>query len=222
MQHRPGNRKAFIVIASDKGLAGEYNKNVCNKALKAIKEVEEKYLFTIGLMARDFFVREGITPDVDFLYAAQNPTLEDVRRITSDLMSLYDSDLMDEINVVYTKRVSNKIVKPEILKLLPLETKDFKDIENELDYKSILDFEPTPNEVIATLVPQYIIGMLYSCIVQSICSEHHERMIAMNSATRNANELMDKLKIDYNRERQSAITEEISEVAASSILYSKD
>ena len=222
LKHREGNRTGYVVIASDKGLAGAYNRKVCKKALDTINEVEEKYIFTIGQMAREFFTREGLTPDIDFLYAAQNPTLEDARRITSDLMDLYDSDHLDEIYVVYTQKITNSKMEPIVLKLLPLEIKDFKDIPNEKEYKSILDFEPSPNALVATLVPQYIIGMLYSCLIQSIYCEHEERMITMNSATNNANELMDKLNLDFNRSRQAAITREISEVASSTIIFNKD
>lgn len=214
---RQGRRTAFIVIASDRGLAGEYNKRVCNAALEQIQNADEAYLFTIGRMARDFFTRAGITPDVDFINVGQEPSLAEARIITEDIMYLYDNNLLDKVRVVYTKVEGSKM-RPVSLKLLPLEVADFGDVQEADPHNEIMEFMPSGKEVLDTLVPQYIIGALYSCLVQAQYCEHHERMLNMSQAYDNATTIMDRLRLDYNRARQSAITEEISETAAGAIL----
>ncbi len=218
LNKREGQRTAFIVISSDRGLVGEYNKRVCAVAHEKIKKVREAYLFTIGKTARDFFSRVGITPDVEFLNLGQTPTLEEAKVITEDILYLYDNNLLDEVKVVYTKIEGNKM-KPVSIALLPLELSDFEDIEGEEGNAGTLEFAPSPQEVLGTLVPLYIIGSLYSCIVQSIYCEHHERMTTMSQAYENAVEIMARLRLDFNRARQSAITEEINEAASSATFF---
>lgn len=215
-----GRKAAYIVIASDKGLAGDYNQKVLNLALKEVQKKKEKYILIIGQMAREFFMLRDMHPDVEYLYAAQDPTLEDARRITEDLMEMYDNGLIDSINIVYTKMQSATIQEPVVLRLLPVQLEDFLDIEDEADYIGMLDFEPSPKEVIEILVPQYILGIVYSCLIQSVYSEHYERMKTMHNATINANKLMEKLELEYNRVRQEIVTREISEIS-SSLLFRK-
>ena len=124
-------------------------------------------------------------------------------------------DVLDEVYVVYTEMVSAIVQTPRVERLLPVMLDDFSDVEDmEIHPNRELAYEPSPQEVFDTLVPQYLIGSLYGCLVQSFASEQCARMNAMDSATRNANEMLDKLSHELNRARQSAITNELAEIIA--------
>ena len=218
--HRDGARTAYVVIGADKGLAGGYNKNVLELAWQHMQTREQKYVFTIGQMAREFFQHKNQTVDVEFLHAIQNPTLYDARRIASDIVALYEKNLMDEVLVVFTRIESSVKQQPMIIKLLPVELDDLLDINLTYEYNSEIVYDPSPKAVLDVLVPQYIVGLMYALLVQSVASEHCMRMIAMGSANRNADEMLEQLRLDYNRARQSQITNSLSEIisAASAVL----
>lgn len=207
-----GKRAAYIVIAADKGMCGGYNHNVLNLALKHMQQSSERYILTVGHMARAFFDRRGYMVDVEFLHVSQNPSLYNARNITSDLLELYDNGIMDEVYVVYTKFISVMRQEPRVIKLLPLNMADFIDVTDETQYNAELFYHPSPKEVFDILVPQYIIGLVYGCLVQSFASEQCARMTAMENATNNAEEMINNLSKEYNRARQFAITNEISEI----------
>lgn len=212
MGHSEGGRAAFVVIAADKGLCGGYNSAVLKFALEQIQKNKEQYILTVGQEARVFFERKGYMIDVEFLHIAQNPSLYNARNITEDILDLYDNGLMDEVYVVYTKFYSAVKQEPRIIKLLPLEVSNFENIETEFSYAAEMTFHPTPKDVFDRMVPQYIVGLLYGCLVQAYASENCARMTAMENATQNAEEMLDNLSRDYNRARQAAITNEIAEI----------
>lgn len=205
-------RAAYVVIAADKGLCGGYNHNVLNYALDLMKDSEEKYILTVGQEARAFFDRRGYMIDVEFLHVSQNPSLYNARNITKDILELYDNGLMDEVYVVYTQFHSVLKQEPKVLKLLPLSMSNFEDVNTETQYSAEMNYHPSPKEVFDILVPQYIIGLVYGCLVQSYASEHCARMTAMENATKNAEEMISDLTKKYNQARQAAITNEISEI----------
>ncbi len=217
LSEREGERTAYIIIASDKGLAGDYNHKILKFADEEIAKQPERYLFVVGHMAKAFFQSRNIFPDIEYLHAAQNANLDDARGITQDLLEMYDNQLIDSIKIIYTKMVSSTVQQPVEMRLLPLLPEDFIDISSEPNYSAILDFEPSPKEVFDILVPQYIIGIVYSCLIQSIYSEHYERIRTMHNATQNANELIEKLDLEYNRARQELVTTEIAEISSSSL-----
>jgi F-type H+-transporting ATPase subunit gamma len=207
-----GGKAAYVVIAADKGMCGGYNHNVLNLALSTMQKSRERYILTVGQEARAFFDRRGYMVDVEFLHVSQNPSLFNARNIAKDILELYENGLMDEVYVVYTKFISVVRQEPRVLKLLPLSISNFIDIDTEIQYTAELFYHPSPKEVFDILVPQYIVGLLYGCLVQSYASEHCARMIAMENATNNAEEMIGNLTRQYNRARQSEITNEISEI----------
>jgi F-type H+-transporting ATPase subunit gamma len=207
-----GGKAAYVVIAADKGMCGGYNHNVLKLALSAMQKSEERYILTVGQEARAFFDRRGFMVDVEFLHISQNPSLYNARNITNDLLELYENGIMDEVYVVYTRFISAIKQEPRVLKLLPLSVANFADIQAEKQYSGEFYYHPSPKEVFDILVPQYIVGLVYGCLVQSYASEHCARMTAMENATNNAEEMIDNLTRKYNRARQSAITNEISEI----------
>jgi len=204
--HSEGGRAAYVVIAADKGLCGGYNHNVLNFAVKYMQKSAERYILTIGQEARVFFDKRGYMIDVEFLHMSQNPSLVNARSITNDILDLYNNDLMDEVYIIYTHFINSFIQVPTVIKLLPLELSNFIDVDTEVKYEADIAYHPSAKAVFDTLVPQYIIGLLYGCLVQSFASEQCARMLAMESATKNADEMIGKLQMDYNRARQFAIT----------------
>jgi len=209
-----GGRAAYVVIAADKGMCGGYNHNVLNFALDAMQKSKERYILTIGQEARAFFERRGFMIDVEFLHVSQNPSLYNARNITRDILELYENGIMDEVYVVYTKFISAIRQEPRLLKLLPVSMSNFKDVSTETQYSGELYYHPSPKEVFDILVPQYIVGLVYGCLVQSYASEHSARMTAMESATNNAEAMIADLTRQYNQARQYAITNEIAEIIA--------
>lgn len=207
-----GGRAAYVVIAADKGLCGGYNHNVLNFALNYMQKSSEKYILTVGQEARVFFEKRDYMIDVEFLNMSQNPSLNNARNITSDILELYNSGLMEEVYVIYTRFISSTVQQPAVLKLLPVDMDSFTHIEEEVTYNAEINYHPSPDVVFDILVPQYIIGLIYGCMVQSYASEQCARMFAMDNATRNAEEMVDNLTQELNRARQSAITSEITEI----------
>lgn len=213
----PDAQHAYIVIAGDKGMAGAYNHNVLNAALAHMQQnTRQKYIFTVGQMASEFFNRRGYMADLEFLTIAQNPSLRNARMVTDTIVDLYRQKLLDEVYVVYTKMISSVTQEPNIIRLLPVLYNSFDDVSDiwkqEGEHYNEILYESSPRQVMDTLIPQYLIGTIYGTLVQSYASEHIARMNAMTSATRNAEEMLKKLRLDYDRARQAAITREITEI----------
>ncbi|NLG36913.1 MAG: ATP synthase F1 subunit gamma [Clostridiales bacterium] len=212
LKHRSGDRTAYLVIAGDKGMAGAFNANILNLALRHITQTQERFVFTVGHMASQFFNRRNIMVDVEFLHTAQNPQLFNARQIAEVFIDLYEQNLIDRVYILYTHMVSAMRQRPRVLKLLSLELSDFEDVRTEQGNFGALEYDPDPATVFETLVPQYIIGAVYATLVQSYASEQSSRMRAMDEATKNADEMIERLQQEYRRARQAAVTEEMIEV----------
>ncbi|MDR3317976.1 MAG: ATP synthase F1 subunit gamma [Clostridiales bacterium] len=216
-----GGRAVFIVIASDKGLAGGYNHNVLNKAWELMSEYSERYIFTVGQVAREFFEHKKAVVDVEFTHATRDPTIRDAAEIADSIINLYDQGLMDEVYIVYTEPETGAAAVARSMKLLPLSKEtviggiEDAPYKNE-DYYREIYYDPSPEAVLNELVPQYLIGVIYSALIQSVAAEHSSRMAAMSSASRNATELLEKLRLEYNRARQESVTNELIEIVTSS------
>ena len=211
--HRPNDRTAYIVIAGDKGLAGAFNSNVLNLAWEHMQTRPVHYVVTIGQMARAFFEGKHQPVDLEFTHAVTNPTLHDARGIMRDILDLYDRNLMDEVVVVFTHMYSTTVQKPELVRLLPIVESDIPgDVES--SFTGEILYDPSPNKVLNVLVPQYLVGMIYSVLIHSFASEHASRMLAMSNANKNADKMLESLNLEYNRSRQSAITTELLDLAS--------
>lgn len=202
---------AYIVIAADKGLAGGYNHNILNFAMDFMTP-GEKFVITIGQEARAFFERKKVPIDVEYLHIAQNPTLYEARNLVDDIAGTYRQGIMSEVYLIYTRYYSNIKQKPVALQLLPVEIQSFDDVEIPWDYQGELNYHPSRRKVFDVLVPQYIIGLVYGALIQAFASENSARMMAMDNASRNADEMTAKLNIQMNHARQQAVTREITEI----------
>lgn len=210
-----GNRPkqiGYIVITGDKGLCGAYNHNVIKEAVTQMSDKPNRSLFVIGEVGRHYFLSHGYTIDVEFLYTAQDPSIYNAREIADLMIRLYNQQLLDEIYIVYTEAVSGTKQEPRTLRLLPLETQRIMLDEDNDGIREIIKYEPSRHEVFKVLVPGYIKGLIYGALVESFASEHSARMLAMQTATDNADELLGDLTLVYNRARQNSITQEMAEI----------
>ncbi|MDR0838929.1 MAG: ATP synthase F1 subunit gamma [Oscillospiraceae bacterium] len=208
---RPEGRRTYIVISGDKGLCGSYNAAVLALADERLREYPGASLITVGNTAEEHFRRRGIIPDITLLGIVQDPTMKSARRISRDVMKLYDSGLTDEVHIVYTAFYGAMKNKPMESRILPLVLDDYFDLREENVRDEIL-YHPTPQAVFDELVPQYMLGLLFGIMVQAYASEHYSRMNAMHSSTQNAGDMMKALTTQYNMARQSAITNELAEI----------
>lgn len=211
LKYRPSNAKAFIVIASDNGLAGEYNHRVLGFAESLIAAAPNCKIFAIGQMTREHFRGKGYDTSDEFIYCSQNPTIDDVRRVTTTAVDLYDTGGADEIIVIHTRSMGGRNV-AVANRMIPIQKSDFDDAEPLPEYKQILNFEPSAKDVFDILVPQYMLGSIFNALIESMRCEHSERMMAMNNATNNAEKMIDMLELDYHRARQAKITSELAEI----------
>ena len=209
---RPVERTCYIVVGADKGLAGAYNHNVIKKAHELFEQSEHNRLFVVGELGRQYFAREGLDVDTNFQYTVQNPSLHRARVIVERIMELYMQNEVDEIDIVYTKMENAFLVETEVLKLLPLDKEDFESAVPVDVYQEELKAEPSLESVLDHMVPNYVTGFVYGALVESYASEQNSRMMAMEAASKSAKEMLQLLQVEYNRVRQAAITQEITEV----------
>ena len=216
---RPGrpHKAGCIVITGDKGLAGAYNHNVLRLAEEHMKQFDDPTLFLIGQVGRNYFRHRGVDVDVEFMYTAQDPNAYRAREIADTFVEHFRKGRLDEVYIVYTEMVTPMTLDPKIIKLLPLDRDAFPwkprpradgGMRREGTYM------PSPAQVLNHIVPGYLKGLLLGTLVESFCSEQNARMMAMDTATDNARELLKTLELEYNRARQTAITQEITEIVA--------
>ena len=204
----------LLVITADKGLAGAYNQTVIRRAQAMMEQHPDVKLYVVGEYGRRWFQQKHIPIKSSFLYTAQNPTLHRAREISSVLLEGYDTGRLSKIIVIYTDLKNGLEESVKETRLLPLHRHQFGTPDAERAVLRPFEFSPTVSQVLDHVVGSYVSGFIYSALVDSFCSEQSARMAAMDSADRNAQELLDQLSLEYNRARQAAITQEITEVSA--------
>ena len=207
-------RAAFVVMASDKGLCGAYNANVVHLAEQKCALYSNPYVTTVGICSTKMLQSRGIPVHHEWLGASQQPSIYYARQIGEALVGLYRDGAVDEVYVVYTHYYSQVKQEAVCVRLLPLSAEDFGDVSLEYNYQADIIYEPSIEAVFDTLVPQYVIGLVYGCLNQASASEHVTRMNAMQNATHNADEMLRRLNFEYSMARQTAVTNEITEIAA--------
>lgn len=220
--HETVKKKGFIVLTGDKGMAGAYNHNVIKEAMKLCEASEDYQLFVVGELGRQFFAGQKLPVVESFQFSATNPSVHRARVITEQIVELYKQEKLDEVYVIYTKMLNSIKEEVEVKQLLPLKTHTFikqemleaakKKKGNVDETDSDFFIYPSPSKVLKKLVYNYVTGFIYGALVEASASEENARMMAMQSATNNADEMLKELSIEYNRVRQAAITQEITEV----------
>ena len=213
-------RKGYIIFTDDKGLAGAYNHNVIKMAEEHIQNdnsSENWKLFVIGEVGRFHFLSKNMAIEESFMFTSQNPTLHRARKIAAEILERYYDREIDEFYVVYTT-VHGTVCETRFEKLLPLVL--ITDIQKEREKltsgirREEFKMEPNPAAILDNIVPNYVTGFIYGALVESFCSVQNSRMMAMDSANKNATKMIDMLQRTYNRQRQAMITQEITEVVS--------
>ncbi|MDD4084494.1 MAG: ATP synthase F1 subunit gamma [Acholeplasmataceae bacterium] len=227
LMERPVKRSGYIVVSSDKGLAGAYNTNLLKHALVELMDQDDYLLVTVGRKAKDFFSRRGFDIEEVFFGFSDKPGYEDADDIAHLAKKLFTTGDVDEVILIYTQFKSALSFTPVSKKLLPVvppspvneakldyEPFDGEDVRPVMQESEISDviFEPSANETLKYLVPYYVKNITYAALMQAAASELGARMTAMSSATDNANDLLKSLELSYNKARQAGITREINEI----------
>lgn len=198
-------------MGPDKGLAGAYASNVFKETVAKIEAKESTDIIAIGRKTKDYFGKRGYNVISSYENFSEKPSYDKAREISRQLMQLFTDTACDEIYMVYTRFVSAIQVVPTTVKLLPLTNlEENKSLASGTEYI----YEPSAAEVLGYLLPQYFETMVYGALLQAAASELGSRMTAMSSATDNAEELINKLILNYNKVRQASITSEISEIVS--------
>jgi F-type H+-transporting ATPase subunit gamma len=207
---RPVKKTGYIVMTSDRGLAGAFNSNVIRRVYQAIqsrhKSNDEFAIIAIGRVARDFFVKRGMNVALEIVGVSDQPSFVDIKDITSSTVGMFADGTFDELYIYYSHYISAISQEVTEKKLLPL-----TDITTSSKLTSY-EFEPSAEEILEVLLPQYAESLIYGALLDSKASEHAARMTAMRNATDNAKELIRNYTLSYNRARQAAITQEITEI----------
>ena len=207
-------RPACLLITADKGLAGAYNQNAIRQAQQYMADHPDTVLYVVGEYGRRWFSQRNIPIEKSFLYTAQNPTLGRARQIAELLLERYDAGEINAVVVIYTDMKNGLEAVVRQAQLLPLHRERFIAAAANTAKDDVYEFIPSPNAVVNNAARSCLTGYIYSALVDSFCSEQSARMTAMNAADQNAEELLKDLSVQFNRARQAAITQEITEVSA--------
>lgn len=213
-QYLKGNREikttCYIILTSSRGLCGSFNSNVIKEAAREIASDPEKpVIVAIGGKGKEYFEKRGFEIFEEYMLPPESISFVETHDISKPIIELYDSGQIDEVIMIYTSFVSSLEQRVKTVTLLPFE------IHRDLDFPKLdkqVDYEPSVEDVFNYLVPKYVEIMVYGAIVESATCEHAARRIAMENATDNAREMIGELTLFYNRTRQAAITNEISEI----------
>ncbi len=211
-------RKGYIIFTDDKGLAGAYNHNVLKLAEEHILNDGDNWkLFVIGEVGRFHFMSKNMAIEESFMFTSQNPTLHRARKIAAEILERYYDREVDEFYVIFTT-VHGTVCETRFEKLLPLGIITDIQIEKERKTSGVrrdeFKMEPNPAAILDNIVPNYVTGFIYGALVEAFCSVQNSRMMAMDSANKNATKMIDMLQRTYNRQRQAMITQEITEVVS--------
>lgn len=204
----------YLVITADKGLAGSYNQAVLKKTAAVLAEHQNARLYVAGDYGRQLLKSARMPVDETFCYATDDPNLHRAREMAHLLHEKYLNGEFQKLYVIYTDFAGGLAGEPVVTRLLPLHFANLGISENERAVTEPFLFFPDVNAVLQNAMPSYVTGFVYSALVDSFCCEQSARMAAMDSASRNADKMLTELNRAYNQERQNAITQEITEVAA--------
>jgi F-type H+-transporting ATPase subunit gamma len=217
-------RTAVLVVTSDKGLAGGYNASVFREVVELCRSIgEEKkspVLILIGAIGYRYFVHSPYVILENFSFQSKLPVMDNAQEISDFVISQYLWGMFDEVRIVYTHMYSSVKLLPVARQIIPLDAKKMQDALSRSggDKRVELQFEylPSKEEVFDALVPLYVKGIIYGCLVESYASEQSARMSAMEEASKSAGDILESLRLSYNHARQAGITQEITEIVSGS------
>ncbi len=204
----------IVVITSNRGLAGGYNANIARMIVGSELPKEKVRLYTVGRKGADGLARKGYTIAADYSDVIDEPTFADAKEMGKQLLTDFANGEIGEIYVAYTEFKNTVSHIPKLMKLLPVNPEDLQAEQDGQDELALMNFEPNEEEAISLLIPKYLTSILYGAFVEAVASENGARMQAMDAATNNAEEIINDLELKYNRARQGAITQELTEIIA--------
>lgn len=212
LKQRDVQNKCYIVIAGDRGLAGGYNSNILKLTLNHMNNNKDKVM-TIGMKATEFFSKRGY----DVLKSIDNVEkcgYDETLAFANKAMELYKKGEIDEVYMVYTEFISPLTQNAKLVKILPLAFDNEQNLESKehTAKKARVQYLPSAEVVLGHIIPKYVSGTIFGGVIESFASEQAARRTAMSSATDNADEILSNLELSYNRARQSAVTQEITEI----------
>lgn len=204
----------IVVITSNRGLAGGYNANIVRMIMASDLPKEKVRLYTVGRKGADGLARKGYTIAADYSDVIDEPTFADAKEMGKQLLTDFANGEIGEIYVAYTEFKNTVSHVPKLMKLLPVNPEDLQAEQDAQNEVTLMKFEPSEEEAISLLIPKYMTSILYGAFVEAVASENGARMQAMDAATNNAEEIINDLELKYNRARQGAITQELTEIIA--------
>ncbi|PYI51134.1 ATP synthase F1 subunit gamma [Paenibacillus flagellatus] len=205
-------KTGYLVITSDRGLAGGYNANLLRKWMQTVRErhssKDEYTVFVVGRKGRDFMKKRDIPVIGEVTGLSDSPIFADIKELASLAVNNYVDGKYDELYIVYNKFHNAISQEPVLNRLLPLDMGEGS--VQTVNY----EYEPSPEEVLDVLLPKYAETLIFSALLEAKASEFGAKMTAMGNATRNATEMIARYTLMYNRARQASITQEISEIVA--------
>ena len=202
----------YIVVAGDRGLAGGYNNNIFRSSAVMIREND--VILPIGKRAVEYYVHKNRRVITQEFLSCEDMTSDACSRAAYQIRDRYDRGEIGGVRLIYTEFVSMLTQNPQMTHLLPLQKQEPNGEGTSKRSSIVVEYEPSAEAVLSALIPEYIAGVLYSSVCESFASELAARRSAMDTATKNADEMLDELSLKYNRARQSAITQEITEIVA--------
>lgn len=218
----PGNsaKKGIIVITSNRGLAGGYNSNITKLITQGDFQKDEVEVYAVGKKGRDTLLRYGYSVREDYSDIVEEPLYSDAVEVSRKVLDDFVSGEIGEIYLAYTGFKNTVVHEPTLLKLLPVEIdekagrKTNDAAMDTAENRAPMNFEPEDDAALDMIIPKYITSLIFGGLVESVASENGARMQAMDSATSNAEEMIDHLTLMYNRARQGSITQELTEIIA--------
>lgn len=201
----------YLVIAGDRGLAGGYNSNIFKLAAEEMEGKRAKVI-TIGRKAQEHYAKRPVSVISDYPGVAETMKIGDTHAIMKQAIALYSKGEVDEVYLCYTEFVSPLTQQARCMQLLPIKVKEASETERKAAV--LTEYDPSPEAVLDAVIPEYLYGVLYGAVVESFASEQSARRMSMESASDNAGEMIENLNMSYNRARQAAITQEITEIVA--------
>lgn len=209
-------KKAIIAITSNRGLAGGYNSNVVKLVTASGFAPEDVVLYTAGRKGREALMHRGYVVVQDYSEAVNAPMYRDAQDIGRDVLNAFGNQEIGEIYLAYTSFKNTVVHIPRLIKLLPVEM-DLAEADSvQNGTKLLMNYEPAASDALSSIIPKYICSLIYGALKEAVASENGARMAAMDNATSNAEEMIDQLSLSYNRARQGAITQEITEIVSGS------
>lgn len=206
-------KKAVVVITSNRGLAGGYNSNIVKLITGSDLPKEDLEIYAIGNKGREALERRGYHIKLDDSEIMESPTYEDAAVLCKQILTSFTNGEIGEIYLAYTHFKNTVSHEPKLIKLLPVEIAPEREVKED-SAQVLMNYEPNEEEALDMIIPKYVTSLFYGALVEAVASENGARMQAMDSATSNAEEMISDLTLKYNRARQGAITQELTEIIA--------